>query len=89
MPTQEYPKPRSSSEYQSRRWEFRLLDTILVLADRFLMTSGLFNQYIPLDEVDSRGRFYNAADLTGLEGKGSILKLLLHLTMAKEATIQT
>jgi hypothetical protein len=52
------------------------------------MKHGLWDQCIPLNEMNTRGCFYNAADLTGLESKGSIFELLLHLPMAKEATVK-
>lgn len=50
---------------------------------------GLIGQCIPFNEMDTRGCFYNAADLARLEGKSSIFKLLLHITTAKEATVKS
>jgi hypothetical protein len=39
----------------------------------------------PFDEMESRGSLHNAADLAWLQGKGGILKLLLHVAAPEEA----
>ena len=40
---------------------------------------------LPLDQVHPRRCLDHAADLALLEGKGSLLKLFLHVALAKEA----
>lgn len=42
---------------------------------------------IPLDEVDPRGSLDYAANITGLESKSGLFKLLLHFPGSKESTV--
>lgn len=46
-----------------------------------------YDMDLPLDDMQATGRFHNPRDLTGLQGKGGLLKGLLHVSFAKVTQI--
>lgn len=69
-----------------------LLETVTEVASALLglvqLIPVLGTVHVPLDEMHSRSRFHDAADLSGLESKGGLFEFLLHLATPKESAVE-